>query len=96
MDPKVSPNGDQEPNPLTAEEQAILDELQRLFAAGYQEVPQEFIDRIDRTIKWDLNDPAAVQRSLYFMARDPYYQREAKIISREFAAAETAEIKDRG
>jgi len=84
-----------ETSPLLPEEQAILDELCRLFAEGHEEVPDELIERIDRTIKWSFDDPASMDRSLYFMARDPYYQREVSIITAEFAAADLADAKRR-
>ncbi len=88
--PTLTPNG-AEPNPLTPEEQAILEKLQQLAAAGVEEVDPEFIQYIDRTIKWSFDDPESVKRALYFMARDPFYQREVRIINAEFAAAEAAD-----
>jgi hypothetical protein len=87
-----TPDGD-EPNPLTPEEQAILEKLQQLAAAGVEEVDPVFLKLINQTIKWDFNDPESVERSLYFMARDPFHQREVKIINAEFAAADVAALQ---
>ena len=90
MIPKTpTPNGD-EPNPLTPEEQAILDKLQQLAATGVEEVDPELIEHINQTIKWSFDDPESIKRSLYFMARDPFHQREIKAINAELVAADVA------
>lgn len=88
---KFSEGTTPEPNPLLPEEQAILDELCRLFAEGYEEVPEEFMKRMDETIHWSFDDPASIERGLYFLERDPYYRREVQIINAEFAAADLAD-----
>ena len=81
-------------SPLTAEEQAILEELQRLAAAGCEEVPPESVGRIKQTLKWNMNDPADVERSLYFMGRDPFLLREVRAISADFAALERDDLEE--
>ncbi len=78
-------NGEVVANPLTPEEQAILTELQECFDAGHEEIPEEFYERMKRTLIWSWDDPASIERSLYFMAHDPYYRRESRAIEEDFA-----------
>lgn len=81
-------------NPLTADEQAILAELQRLFDTGCEEVPDELIARIRSTIHWRRDDPVSVERALYFAEHDPFLKRESDLITEEFAFTARDELAD--
>lgn len=81
-------------NVLTPEEQVLLDKLQQLAAEGCEEVPPELLTLINRTLKWNLSDPASLERALYFTARDPFYQREVGAIDAEFGRAEEDRRKE--
>jgi hypothetical protein len=70
---------------LTTEEQAMLEELQRLAAEGHTEIPEEVLTRMDQVLLWSLDDPDSVQRALYFAARDPFYQRAVQEIEEDLA-----------
>ncbi len=87
-------NGEELPNPLTPEEQAILTELQRLFDAGYEEIPEEFYEYAKRTLIWSFDDPPSLDRALYFMAHDPFYRRESRLIDEEFARMALSDLKE--
>lgn len=73
-------------NILSEAEIDLLHELQRLAAAGCAEVPEELEARIKQTITWSYSDPASIKRAVYFMAHDPFLQREVKDIEADFAA----------
>ncbi len=79
-----TPASETQTNPLSVEEQAIRDELHQLFDAGSEDVPAEFIARVRSTICWRADDPASVERMLYFAAGDPFLKRESDQITSEF------------
>jgi hypothetical protein len=83
-----------EVNPLTPEQQALLEELQRLYASGCEEVPDELIDRIRRLLRWSWDDPLSIERSVHFMAHDPYYQRELRAVNEDFACTDADGLRD--
>ena len=91
---KMPAADDSQPNPLTVEEQGILEELQRLAAAGCEEVPPELLDRIEQTVKWSYDDPASLERAAFFMAHDPFLRREAQAINEEFSVADGDGLED--
>jgi hypothetical protein len=88
-------NGEAVPNPLNAEQQALLAELQQAFAAGHEEIPEDLYERITRAMPWSWDDQASLDRAAYFMAHDPYYRREARLIDEDFARATLSDLKER-
>jgi hypothetical protein len=83
-----------EVNPLTPQERELLSELQRYFADGYEELPAEMVVRVRATLHWDRENPADMERAMYFAVHDPYFMREVKTINKEFARAEGDGLED--
>jgi hypothetical protein len=94
MTGKRLPGEAAQPSILTVEELEILEELQHMFRQGVQDIPAELIERMERRLKWNHDDPASLRRAAYFATQDPYLRREAAAINTEFGVAQADGLEE--
>ena len=85
MQPPVS---QQPPSTMTPQESRIIKALrllQQLESTCTDQVEEYLWTLVGKHLKWSYDDPPSIERSMEFMALDPFLRREIEEINAEFA-----------